>query len=239
MTNKNKYQRVLLKLGGDLFGKKNGWGISFPAYEKIAKDIIKIKNKNGIQLAIVVGAGNIFRGREVQGKPVDEAVADSIGMLGTVINGLALQEALERLGIPTRMMTAVEMKSIAEPFIRRRAIRHLEKGRIVIFTGGTGSPFFTTDSAAALRACEINCDLILKATNVDGVYSEDPLKNPKAQKYTKLSYKQAIEQNLKVMDATAFALCWKKKKPIIVFSVNDIEKIPDIIKGKQIGTFVS
>jgi len=240
MANKSlKYKRVILKLGGELFGRKDGWGISFSAYEKIAKDIIKIKEKNSIQLAIVVGAGNIFRGREVGGQGVDETVADYMGMLGTVINGLALQEVLERLGMPTRMMTALEMKFIAEPFIRRKAIRHLEKGRIVIFAGGTGSPFFTTDSAATLRACEINCDVILKATNVDGIYSEDPQKNPKATRFSNLTYKQAIEKNLEVMDATAFALCWKKKKPILVFSVKDIGKIPEIVRGKKIGTLVA
>ncbi len=236
---KLKYKRVILKMGGELFGKKDGWGISFLAYEKIAKNIIKIKGKNNIQLSIVVGAGNIFRGREAEGSEVDEAVADSMGMLGTVINGLALQEALERLGTSTRMMTAVEMKTIAEPYIRRRAIRHLEKGRVLIFTGGVGSPFFTTDSAAALRACEINCDVILKATGVDGVYDSDPNKNPKAKRFSHITYKEAIEKNLQVMDATAFALCRKKKKPIIVFNVNDLDKIPEIIRGKSIGTLVS
>ena len=233
------YKRVVLKLGGELFGKKDGWGISFPAYKKIARDIIKIKKGNGFQLSLVVGAGNIFRGREAEGKEVDEAVADGMGMLGTVINGLALQEVLERLGAPTRLMTAVEMKAFAEPFIRRRAIRHLEKGRIVIFGGGVGSPFFTTDSAAALRACEISCDVILKATDVDGVYESDPHKNPQAKRYKRLTYKEAIAKNLEVMDATAFALCWKKKKPIIVFSVEDIGKIPQIVRGESIGTLVS
>ena len=238
-SKKLKYKRIILKLGGELFAKKDGWGISFPAYEKIAKDIIEIKKKNGIQLALVVGAGNIFRGREVSEEGVDEAVADTMGMLGTVINGLGLQEALERLNMPTRMMTAVEMKAIAEPYIRRRAIRHLEKGRVIIFTAGVGSPFFTTDSAAALRACEINCDVILKATNVDGVYSDDPKKNPNAKKYIKLSYKEAIKKDLMVMDATAFTLCWKKQKPIIVFNVKDINRIPEIVTGKQIGTLVT
>lgn len=234
-----KYKRIVLKLGGELFAKRNGWGISFPAYEKIARDIIEIKKKNEIQLTLVVGAGNIFRSREVGGENVDEAVADTMGMLGTVINGLGLQEALERLGMPTRMMTAIEMKAIAEPYIRRRAIRHLEKGRVVIFTAGVGSPFFTTDSAAALRACEIDCDVILKATNVDGVYSGDPKKNPNAKKYVKLSYKEAIKKDLEIMDATAFALCWKKKKPIIIFNVKDINKIPEIVAGEQIGTLVT
>lgn len=239
MSNKIQYKRIILKIGGELFGKKDGWGISFPAYEKVSKDIISIRKKVNIQLAVVIGAGNIFRGREASGSQVDEAVADSMGILGTVINGLALQEALERLGAPTRMMTAVEMKTIAEPFIRRRAIRHLEKGRILIFTGGTGNPFFTTDSAAALRACEIGCDLILKATGADGVYDKNPKKYHNAKMYKKVSYKEALEQKLEVMDPTAFALCWDKKKPIIVFNVKDINRIPDIIKGVGVGTLVS
>ena len=239
MRSKLIYKRVLLKLGGELFGKKNGWGISFPAYERIAKDIIRIKRKNRIELAIVVGAGNIFRGKETEGLKTDETVADRMGMLGTIINGLALQEALERFGIPTRMMTAVRMESIAEPFIQRRAIRHLEKGRILIFTGGIGSPFFTTDSAAALRACEINCDLILKATNVDGVYDSDPKKNPGAKRFEKLTYQEALEKRLKIMDSTAFALCHRNEKPIIVFNVNHINMVPEIVRGKQIGTLVT
>lgn len=235
-----KYRRVVLKLGGELFGRADGWGISFPAYEKIARDIIKIKKRNKIELAVVVGAGNIFRGREAEGKNVDRAVADYMGMLGTVINGLALQEALERLGAATRMMTAGEMKTIAEPFIRRRAIRHLEKGRVVIFAGGTGSPFFTTDSAAALRACEINCDVILKATNVDGVYDRDPNKfGGKAKLLKKISYEEALKKKLKVMDNTAFALCWREKKPIVVFNVEELDKIDGILQGNGIGTLVS
>lgn len=239
MLKKIQYKRIILKIGGELFGKENGWGISFAAYEEVAKDIISIRKKIDIQLSIVVGAGNIFRGREANGSQVDEAVADSMGILGTVINGLALQEALERLGAPTRMMTAVEMKTIAEPFIRRRAIRHLEKGRILIFTGGIGNPFFTTDSAAALRSCEIGCDLILKATGADGIYDKDPKKYRNAKMYKKVSYKEALEKKLEVMDATAFALCWDKKKPIIVFNVKDVNRIPDIVKGIKIGTLVS
>jgi len=236
---KLKYQRILLKLGGEVFAKKDGWGISFTAFDKIAQQLIKIKMAKGVQLAIVVGAGNIFRSREVEGREIDEAVADAMGMLGTVINGLALQEALERQGVSTRMMTAFEMKAVAEPYIRRRTLRHLEKGRILIFTAGVGSPFFTTDSAAALRACEINCDLILKTTNVDGVYSADPQTDQQAKKYLKISYQQAIKKNIKVMDATAFALCWKKKKPIIVFNIRDIDKIPNILVGKKLGTLIS
>ncbi len=239
MLNGIQYKRVILKIGGDIFGKENGWGVSFTAYERVAKDIISIKKKIGIQLAVVVGAGNIFRGREANGAEVDEAIADSMGMLGTVINGLALQEALERFGAPTRMMTAVRMESLAEPYIRRKALRHLEKGRIVIFAGGTGNPFFTTDSAAALRACEINCDLILKATGTDGIYDKDPKKFKDAKMYKKIGYKEVLEKKLEVMDATAFALCWDKRKPIVVFNVKDINRIPDIIKGEEIGTLVS
>lgn len=240
MPKATQYKRIILKIGGELFGKsKEGWGISFSAYERVAKDIISIKKKTNTQLSVVVGAGNIFRGREANGVEVDEAVADSMGMLGTVINGLALQEALERFGVPTRMMTAVHMEGMAEPYIRRKAIRHLEKGRIVVFTGGIGSPFFTTDSAAALRACEINCDLILKATGANGVYDKDPRKFKDAKMYRKISYKEALEKNLEVMDNTAFALCWKNKKPIVVFNVKDINRIPDILKGEEIGTLVS
>ncbi|HKC05086.1 MAG TPA: uridine monophosphate kinase, partial [Patescibacteria group bacterium] len=179
MSKKLKYKRVLLKLTGELFGEKGGRGIDFASYDKIASQISKIWKNTGIDLAIVVGGGNIFRGRE-RALHVDEVSADYMGMLATVINGMALQEALERAGAPTRMMTAFEIKTVAEPYIRRRAIRHLGKHRIVIFTAGTGSPFFTTDSGAALRAIEMNCDVILKASGVDGVYSENPVKNPKA-----------------------------------------------------------
>jgi len=239
MSDNLVYKRVLLKLGGELFAQENGRVISFPAYEKIAQDIIKIKEQNNIELAIVVGGGNIFRGREASDIQVDENVADHMGMLATVINGLALQEALERLGLPTRMMTAIRMEAVAEPFIYRRAVRHIEKGRVLIFSGGIGSPFFTTDSAAALRACEVGCDVILKATNVDGVYDSDPKKNPQAKKYERLTYQEALEKHLEVMDNTAFALCQRKKMPIIVFNVSDLDKIPQIVRGEQIGTLVS
>ena len=239
VAERNHYHRILLKLGGELFAGEGGWGVSFPAYEKVARDIVKIRRASKVQLSIVVGGGNILRGREVEIKGRDKATIDYMGMLATVINGLALQDALERLGAEVRMMTAIEIRAVAEPFIRRRAIKHLEKGRIVIFTAGTGSPFFTTDSAAALRACEIGCDLVLKATNVDGIYSADPHRYPEARRYTKLSYREVIEKRLDVMDATAFALCWKEKKPIVVFDVNDIDKIPEIIRGKTIGTLVS
>lgn len=233
-----KYQRVLLKLTGELFAGEEGHGIDFDACERIGQDLIDIRKKTGIELAIVVGGGNIFRGRD-KGQKVDEATADYMGMLATIINGLALQEALERLGTPTRMMSAIEAKALAEPYIRRRAQRHLEKGRIVIFTAGTGNPFFTTDSGAALRAIEIGCDVILKATSVDGVYSENPDKNPNATLYTHLTYKEAIEKGLEVMDATAFALCKKQKMPIIVFNINRLKDLDKILDGEQIGTLVS
>jgi uridylate kinase len=238
VAKKYKYKRVILKISGELFGFENDRGINFNSYDKIAKKIYKIHKNNNFELAIVVGGGNIFRGREKK-REVDAAVADYMGMLATIINGMALQEALERLSAPTRMMTAFEVKAVAEPYIRRRAIRHLEKERIVIFTAGVGSPFFTTDSGAALRAIEINCDAILKATNVDGVYSKDPKKDKKAKLYKKLTYKQALKKDLKVMDATAFALCMREKMPIIVFNIEKLEKMGDILKGKNIGTLVS
>lgn len=233
-----KYKRVLLKLSGELFGDKNGKGIDFTSYERIAKELISAWKKTKIELAIVVGGGNIFRGRE-RNKKVDEVAADYMGMLATIINGMALQEALERLGAPTRMMTAFEIKAVAEPYIRRRAQRHLGKGRIVIFTAGVGSPFFTTDSGAALRAIEIGCDVILKATDVNGVYSDNPNKNPKAKLYKQLTYQEAIEKNLEVMDATAFALCKKQKMPIIVFNIKKLGSIGKILKGENFGTLVS
>ena len=233
-----KYKRVLLKLTGELFGEKDGKGINFSSFESIAKQIISIHKKTSIELVIVVGGGNIFRGRE-RAQNVDEVAADYMGMLATIINGMALQEAVERLGAPTRMMTAFEVRFVAEPYIRRRAIRHLEKGRIIILTAGVGSPFFTTDSGAALRAIELKCDLILKATNVDGVYSEDPQKNPKATFYKKLSYDEAIKKELKVMDTTAFSLCKNHNMPIVVFNINKLNSIDKILKGKTIGTLVS
>ena len=233
-----KYKRVLLKLTGELFGNKGGKGINFSSFESIAKQIITIWKKTNVEFAIVVGGGNIFRGRE-RAKNVDEATADYMGMLATIINGMALQEAIERLGAPTRMMTAFEVRFVAEPYIRRRAIRHLEKGRIIILTAGVGSPFFTTDSGAALRAIELKCNLILKATNVDGIYSEDPQKNHKAKFYKKLSYDEAIKKDLKVMDTTAFSLCKNHNMPIVVFNINKLKNIDKILKGKAIGTLVS
>jgi uridylate kinase len=235
---KIRYKRVLLKLTGELFAENHNKGINFAAYENIASQLIRIWKKTKIDLAIVVGGGNIFRGRE-KAVDVDQATADYMGMLATVINGMALQEALERLGAPTRMMTAFEINSVAEPYIRRRAIRHLEKGRIVILTAGTGHPFFTTDSGAALRAIAMHCDVILKASPVDGIYTKDPRQNKDAKLYKKLSYQEALEKHLEVMDATAFAMCQKHNMPIIVFNIGKLHKLENILQGKKIGTLVT
>ncbi|MCK9578293.1 UMP kinase [bacterium] len=239
MKQKLHYKRVILKLSGEIFGRENGKGVSISSYINIAKKIAKIKKESKIDLAIVVGGGNIFRGRENGEERFSKAIADNMGMLGTVINGLGLQEALEDMGIPARTMTAIEMNEVAEPFILKRALRHFEKDRVLIFAGGTGNPFFTTDSAAALRACEVNADLILKATNVDGVYDKDPHKNKDAKMFKKISYKEAIEKDLNIMDSTAFALCWDQNKPIIVFNIDKIGDISKAFKGESFGTLVS
>lgn len=230
-----KKKRILLKLTGELFGN-NDRAISLLESKEIAKKIIKLK-ESGIDLAIVIGGGNIFRGREVGAEKFDRAVADNMGMLATIINGLSLQESLEGLGAETRMLTAIEMPKVAEPFYRRRALHHLEKNRIVIFSGGTGNPFFTTDTAAVLRACEINADYILKATDVDGIYDKDPSENKNAKMFKTISFKDVIQKNLKVMDSTAFTLCRDNNIPLIVFNVKYLDKIDDILKNK-IGTLV-
>ncbi len=237
MEKKPKYKRVLLKLSGEALAGENNYGIDAKVLENLAEEIKEIHDL-GVEVAIVVGGGNIFRG--VQGKDlqIDKATSDYMGMLATVINALALQSALEKKGIPTRVQTAIEMNQIAEPYIRRKAIRHLEKGRIVIFAAGTGNPFFTTDTAAALRAAEINADILLKATKVDGIYDKDPSKNKDAKKYTKISYKEALEKDLKVMDSTAFALCKEQKIPILVFSIKEKGNLKRAILGENVGTYV-
>jgi len=239
INQKLKYKRVILKLSGEIFGKEGGKGVSITSYINIAKKIAKIKKENKIDLGIVVGGGNIFRGRENGEEKFSKAIADNMGMLGTVINGLGLQEALEDMGVPARTMTAIRMDAVAEPFILKRALRHFQKDRVIIFAGGTGNPFFTTDSAASLRACEVNADLILKATNVDGVYDKDPQKYKDAKMYKKIAYKEAIEKDLNIMDSTAFALCWDQAKPIIVFNIDKISDISKAFKGEQFGTLVS
>jgi len=232
-----KYKTVLLKLSGELFGN-NEKPISLSQSKEIAKKIIKFKKDSNLKLAIVIGGGNIFRGRQVGEDSFDRAVADNMGMLATVINGLSLQESIEGLNIETRMMTSIKMSEIAEPFYRRRALHHLKKDRIVIFSGGTGNPFFTTDTAAVLRACEINANLILKATNVNGIYDKDPDNNKDAKMYNRISYNETIKKNLKVMDSTAFALCKDNKIPLMVFNIKDLDKIDEILNNK-LGTIVS
>jgi uridylate kinase len=234
-----KYKRILLKISGEVFGNEDGKGVSLSSYMEMAKQIAEIKKNNDIDLCVVVGAGNIFRGRQVGEESFDMAVAHQMGMVSTVINGLGLQEALERLGVQARTMSAIKMDSVCESFFRSKAIHHLEKGRIVIFVGGTGNPFFTTDTAAALRACEVDCDLILKATNVDGVYDKDPRNNPDAKLYDVLSFREALEKDLNVMDSTAFALCLDNQKPVIVFNINNLKDISKAIKGEKFGTLVS
>ncbi|MCM8799182.1 MAG: UMP kinase [Candidatus Omnitrophica bacterium] len=235
------YKRIVLKLSGEALQGEQSHGIDQKFLNSLAKQIKEIKDM-GVEVAIVLGGGNIFRGLENtqnKGLDMDRSVADYMGMLATVINGLALQDALEKLGAPTRVMTAIEMQRVAEPYIRRRAIRHLEKGRVVIFVAGTGNPYFTTDTAAALRAMEINADVILKATKVEGVFSSDPLKNKHAKKFSHLRYIDLLKKGLKVMDATAVSLCMDNKLPIIVFSLNRPENIKRVILGEKIGTLVN
>jgi uridylate kinase len=234
-----KYKRILLKLSGELFGGKKREGIDFEAIAKVAKSLVDLKKKYSIDLAIVIGAGNIFRGRRVEERNFDRVQADYMGMLGTVINALALQGELEKLGMETRVMSEVDVVSVCEPFIRRRALHHLEKRRTIILAGGTGNPFFTTDSAAALKASELQCDVVLKGSNVDGVYDCDPKKNGNATKFETLTYQYALEKGLTVMDATAFALCQHEKIPIIVFDADNLENIEKILLGEKIGTLIT
>lgn len=234
------YKRVVLKLSGEALQGKQSHGIDHSVLVSLSRQLKEIKNLD-VDIAIVLGAGNIFRGQENTdslGLDMDRSVADYMGMLATVINGLALQNVLEKMGMPTRVLTAIEMQRIAEPYIRRRAIRHLEKGRIVIFVAGTGNPYFTTDTAAALRAMEINADAILKATKVDGVYSADPLKIKGAKKFARLKYIDVLKKGLKVMDATAISLCMDNKLPIVVFNINKEGNIKRVVLGGKIGTIV-
>jgi uridylate kinase len=231
------YKRILLKLSGESLCGKKGYGIDTQKINFIAKEIAEIKEL-GVQVAIVIGGGNIFRGKEGSEKGVDRVSADYMGMLATVINALALQDSLEKLNIETRVQTAIEMKAIAEPYIRRRAIRHLERNRIVILASGTGNPYFTTDTAASLRAIELNAQAILKATKVDGVYESDPLKNSKAVKFKNISFLEILNKGLKVMDATSVTLCMENNIPIIVFNLNTIGNIKRVVFGEKIGTIV-
>ncbi len=234
-----KYKRVLLKLSGEsLMGKKQ-FGIDADALSHYAREVKKVA-ETGIEIGIVIGGGNIFRGIDaIEGGMKDRAQADYMGMMATVINGMALQSSLEAHGLSTRLQSAIKMEQIAEPFIRRRATRHLEKGRIVIFAAGTGNPYFTTDTAAVLRAVEIRADVILKGTRVDGVYTADPEKDPSATKYGNVSYDQVYSQNLNVMDMTAITLCKENNLPIIVFNINDEDGFLRVVKGEEVGTTVN
>ncbi|MFH0855387.1 MAG: UMP kinase [Candidatus Omnitrophota bacterium] len=235
------YKRIVLKLSGEALQGRKSHGIDQAVLISVSRQIKEIRDLK-VDVAVVFGAGNIFRGQEntgSRGLDMDRSVADYMGMLATVINGLALQDSLEKAGVPTRVMTAIDMERIAEPYIRRRAIRHLEKGRVVIFVAGTGNPYFTTDTAAALRAMEVNADAILKATQVDGVYSADPLRVKNARKFRQLKYIDVLKKGLKVMDATAVSLCMDNKLPIVVFSLATKGNIKRVVLGEKIGTVVS
>ncbi len=232
-----KYQRILLKLSGEALMGNRTYGIDPERIDDYAKEIKKVFDK-GIEIGIVIGGGNIFRGVAGASKGMDRVQGDYMGMLATVINGLALQNALENNKVPTRLQTAIKIEAIAEPFIKRKATRHLEKGRVVIFGSGTGNPFFTTDSAAVLRAIEINADVILKGTRVDGIYNEDPEKNDKATKFESLSFDEVLKKGLKVMDTTAFTLSQENKLPIIVFDINTTGNLMKVVEGQNIGTRV-
>lgn len=233
-----RYRRILIKLSGEALGGEAGAGISGAAVHDMAAQIGEVRHL-GVETVIVVGGGNIFRGLPGSERGIERATGDYMGMLATVINALALQDALEKQGIPTRVQSAIAMSQVAEPFIRRRAVRHLEKGRVVIFGGGTGNPFFSTDTAAALRANEIGAEVILKATKVDGIYDSDPKKNPKAVRYETITYIDALRRQLKVMDSTAFSLCMDNKMPIIVFDMFRPHNLKRVVLGEPVGTLVT
>jgi uridylate kinase len=231
------YRRVLLKLSGEALMGDHAFGIDPAVTTQIAKDIAEIQGL-GVQTAVVIGGGNLFRGLAASAKGMDRATADYMGMLATVINALALQDALEHQGVLTRVASAIEMRAVAEPFIRRRAVRHLEKGRVVVFAAGTGNPYFTTDTAAALRAMEMKADVILKGTKVDGIYTADPMLDKTATKYDDISYLMVLERQLKVMDATAISLCMDNKLPIVVFNLKTAGNVRRVIMGEPVGTTV-
>lgn len=234
---KIQYKRILLKISGEVLTGEGNYGIDPQVIQEIAQEIKEVKTL-GVELAIVIGGGNIFRGVAASSKGMDRVSADYMGMLATVLNGIALQDALEKVGVQTRVQTAIEMRELAEPYIRRKAIRHLEKGRVVIFAGGTGNPYFTTDTTASLRAMEIGAEVILKATKVDGIYNKDPLLDKGAKKYNELTYLDVLKKQLKIMDATAISLCMDHQIPIIVFSLKKKGNIKRVILGEKIGTKV-
>lgn len=231
------YKRILLKISGEVLTGGGDYGIDPAVIRQIAREIEEVKNL-GVEIATVIGGGNIFRGVAASSKGMDRVSADHMGMLATILNGIALQDALEKIGVQTRLQTAIEMRQLAEPFIRRKAIRHLEKGRVVIFAGGTGNPYFTTDTTASLRAMEIGAEVILKATKVDGVYDADPMLNRRARKYEELTYLDVLKKRLKVMDATAISLCMDHQIPIIVFNLKKRGNIKRVILGETVGTKV-
>jgi len=238
MENELKYKRILLKLSGEALAGSSGYGIDPEEAEELAERVAEVRNL-GADVAIVIGAGNLWRGRIGLERGMDRATADYMGMLATVMNALALMDAMERMGLVTRVQSAIEMHAVAEPYIRRRAIRHLEKGRVVILGAGTGNPFFSTDTAAALRAMEIGADVVIKATKVDGVYDSDPLKNHEAVKFTHLTYMETMNRRLQVMDSTAISLCMDNHLPIIVLDLWQAESLKKAVLGEEIGTLVS
>ncbi len=233
-----RYGRVLIKLSGEALSGQDKFGINPNVVQRIAREVAEV-SQLGVELAMVIGGGNIFRGRTGKALGMDRATGDYMGMLATVINSLAMQDALEKIGIPTRVMTAMEMRAVAEPYIRRRAMRHLEKKRVIIISGGTGNPFFTTDTAASLRAVEIGAEVLLKATRVDGVYDSDPEKNSAAKRIASIGYQEVIERKLRIMDLTAISLCMDNGMPIIVFDLSGENAIRRVILGENIGTTIS
>ncbi len=237
-TSRPQFSRILLKLSGEALGGDSGSGICPEAVHDMAEQICEVREL-GVQVVVVVGGGNIFRGLNGSKRGVERATGDYMGMLATIINSLALQDALEKLGAPTRVQSAIAMSQIAESFIRRRAVRHLEKGRVVIFGGGTGNPYFSTDTAAALRANEIGAEVILKATKVDGIYDSDPKKNPKAKRFAQISYIDCLQKRLQVMDSTAFSLCMDNQMPIVVFDFFQPHNLRKVVMGEKVGTLVT
>jgi uridylate kinase len=234
---KPAYQRILLKLSGEALAGEAGYGINPGVIRSIAEEVREV-HILGVQIGIVIGGGNVIRGITAASEGMDRASADYMGMMASIINGIALQDALEKVDLVTRVLSALEIKEVAEPYIRRRALRHLEKGRVVVFAGGTGNPYFTTDTAAVLRAAEIHAEVVLKATKVDGVYSADPVLEPRAERYESLSYEEAIQRNLRFMDQTAIALCRENKLPIVVFDMTVPGNVVRVVRGEPVGTTV-
>jgi uridylate kinase len=232
-----RYRRILLKLSGEALVGTKGYGIDSDALNTIARQVSRVREHH-VETAIVIGGGNIFRGIAAEERGIDRTTADYMGMLATVINALALQDALEKIGVPTRVQSAIDMSAVAEPYIRRRAVRHLEKGRVIILAAGTGNPYFTTDTTAALRGVELNADVILKATKVDGIYSDDPIKNPNAERYKSLGYLEVLNRGLHVMDSTAITMCMDNDIPIIVFDLMQEGNVEKVVLGEEIGTLV-